>query len=72
MASYTAYAKDTQPIHPECLYPYAAFIRCAGVPKSKIREAHLQGLELPTIKTGRRKYVRGVDGIAFIEQLAQL
>ena len=70
--SQTAYAADTEPIRPECLYPYNAFIRAAGLPKTRIREARLQGLVLPTIATGKRKYVRGVDGIAFIEALANL
>jgi len=32
----------------------------------------LQGIIIKTIDSGRRKYVRGVDGIRFIEQLAQL
>ena len=68
----TAYAKDTEPIHPGSIYPYQSFIRCGGVSKSKIREARLQGLVLKTFDTGRRKYVRGVDGIAFIEQLSKL
>ena len=68
----TAYAKDTEPIHPESLYPYQCFIRCSGVSKSKIREAMLQGIIIKTIDSGRRKYVRGVDGIAFINKLAEI
>ncbi len=67
----TAYAKDTQPILPDALYPYSAFIRCAGVPKSKIREAKLAGIELETIDSGRRKYVLGHVGIAFIQAMAK-
>ena len=68
----TAYAANTKPIHPETLYPYAAYIRCSGITKTRIREARLQGLELVTVDAGRRKFVRGVDGIEFIERLSNL
>ena len=68
----TAYAVNTKPIHPESLYPYAAFIRCSGITRTRIREARLQGLKLPTVDAGRRKFVRGADGIIFIQQLAEL
>jgi hypothetical protein len=68
----TAYAANTQPIHPESIYPYAAYIRCSGITKTRIREARLQGIVLKTINAGRRKYVRGVDGIAFIEAISRL
>jgi len=68
----TAYASDTQPIHPGSLYPYAAFIRCSGITKSRIREARLQGVDIPTIEVGRRLFIRGSDGIAYIQQLATL
>ena len=71
-SSSTAYAANTKPIHPESLYPYAAFIRCSGITKTRIREARLQGLELPTVDAGRRKFVRGADGIEYIKQLAEL
>jgi len=68
----TAYACDTRPIFPDAIYPYQAYIRDSGVSKTKIREARLQGVMLKTIDCGRRKYVRGRDGIDFIEQLAAL
>jgi len=68
----TGYAADTKPIHPESFYPYAAFIRCSGITKTRIREARLQGLELVTVDAGRRKFIRGIDGIEFIERLSQL
>lgn len=71
-SSSTAYAANTKPIHPESLYPYGAFIRCSGLSKTRIREARLQGLELVTVDAGRRKFVRGADGILFIQQLAEL
>ena len=71
-SSPTAYAANVKPIHPESLYPYAAFIRCSGITKTRIREARLQGLKIQTVDAGRRKFVRGADGIKFIEQLAEL
>lgn len=71
-SSPTAYAASTEPIHPESMYPLAAFVRCSGITKTRMREARLQGLELLTVDAGRRKFVRGVDGIKFIEQLSKL
>lgn len=68
----TAYAADTQPLDPRCLYPLAAFIRTSGIAKSRIRDARLMGSPLPTLKVGKRVFVRGADGIAFVEKLAEL
>jgi hypothetical protein len=34
-----------------------------------MREARQQGVTLPTIEVGRRKFVRGIDAIAYIEKL---
>lgn len=67
-----AYASNTEPIHPDSLYPYAAFVRCSGMTKSRIRELRLQGLPLPTIEVGRRLFIPGAAGIAYIRQAAEL
>lgn len=72
MASTECKAANTKPIHPESIYPYNAFIRCSGISQSRIREARLQGLLLKTVDVGRRKFVRGFDGIEFIQSLSEL
>jgi hypothetical protein len=59
-------------IAPERLYSLVGFMQCSGVAKSRIREARLRGLVLTVIKTGKRHFVRGADGIEFIEKLAEL
>jgi hypothetical protein len=37
-----------------------------------MREARRAGIVLPTLETGRRKFIRGSDAIEFIEQLSRL
>jgi hypothetical protein len=68
----TSTRPPTSYIAPERLYTYAGFMQCSGIAKSRIREARLRGLVLQVIKTGKRHFVRGVDGIDFIEKLAEL
>ena len=57
-------------INPETLYSYPEFIRCSGLSYTRIRQAGRDGLEIPTIACGRRKFIRGRDAIDFIERLA--
>lgn len=57
-------------IAPEYLYPLKGFYAASGVTPARRSEARRQGIELPTIEVGRRKFVRGADGIAYIERLA--
>jgi hypothetical protein len=57
-------------IAPERLYSLKGFQAAAGVSQTRMREARREGITLPTIEVGRRKFVRGVDAIAYIEQLA--
>ena len=59
-------------IDPENLYSLAEFIRCSGLSYSRIRRAAKGGLEIPTIAVGRRKFVEGSSGIAYIRQLAAM
>jgi len=66
----TATAAETSFLDPACLYTYSGFIKCSGISKSRIREARLRGIKLPAMKVGKRLYIRGRDGIAFIERLA--
>lgn len=64
--------KRPREIAPERLYPLRAFQEAAGIAPTRMREARLQGLHLPTLNVGKRKFVRGVDGIDYIERLAAL
>lgn len=68
----TAYAAGTSAILPGAMYPYAAFIKSSGISKTRIREARLQGVDLPKVTVGRRIFVRGADAVEYIEQLAEL
>jgi hypothetical protein len=58
-------------IDPSRLYSIRGFWNASGVSPTRIRLAKRQGIELPTIEVGRRKFVRGTDAIEFIERLAQ-
>lgn len=59
-------------IDPTRLYSLRGFQIDGGISATRIREARLQGVDLPTLSVGRRKFVRGADGITFIERLAAL
>jgi len=66
--------KSMQPsfIAPERLYTLRYFQAASGVSATRIREGRRNGIILTTLDVGKRKFVRGSDGINFIEQLAQL
>lgn len=66
----TAYAARTEPIRPDAVYPLDAWTRFTGVSKSRQREARQMGLPLPTFALGKRLYVRGHEGIAWMEELS--
>jgi hypothetical protein len=42
------------------------------VTPSRIGEARRNGVELRSLKVGRRVFIKGTDGIEFIERLAEL
>jgi len=46
------------------------FIRMANIGRVTRLRARARGVELKTIMVGRVKYVRGADGIAFLEDAA--
>jgi hypothetical protein len=68
----TATTRAPSFIAPERLYSLRGFQVAAGVSATRIREARKAGIVLPTLEVGRRKFVRGTDGIAYLEQLAAL
>ena len=57
-------------IDPSRLYSLSRFIRDSGISYTRIQNAAREGIELNMVRCGRRKFVRGVDGIGFIERLA--
>jgi len=59
-------------IAPERLYTLNGFQVASGIAATRRREARLRGVHLPTLNVGKRKFVRGVDAIAYIEELARL
>lgn len=59
-------------VDPGRLYSLRGFQEASGIAATRMREARLQGLTPETIKVGKRVFVRGVDGIAYIEALATL
>ena len=59
-------------IAPERLYPLRAFQEASGIAPTRMREARLQGVYLETVNVGKRKFVRGCDGISYIEALSEL
>ena len=68
----SAHAANTSGIAPDHLYTRDGFVRASGIAKTRIREARLQGIEPNWLKVGKRYYIRGADGITFIEKLAAL
>ncbi|MBA3480331.1 MAG: DNA-binding protein [Pirellulales bacterium] len=59
-------------LDPNRLYTLRGFQQASGISSTRMREARLQGIRLPAINVGRRKFVRGLDAIAYVERLATL
>jgi hypothetical protein len=57
-------------IDPERLYSLRGFVESSGVSLTRIREASRSMIELRVLRAGKRVFVRGCDGIEFIERLA--
>ena len=72
MSKPTPKPKQASFIAPERLYSLRGFYGDSGVSDTRRREAARQGVVLPTLEVGRLKYVRGHDGIAYIEKLAAM
>jgi hypothetical protein len=51
-------------------YSLRQFITDSGISSDRIRRARQAGIVLPLVIVGKRVFVRGDDGIAFIEALA--
>lgn len=59
-------------IDPDRLYSLRKYVADSGISLTRIREAARQGLELRKIRAGKRVFVRGRDGIEFVEKLDDL
>jgi hypothetical protein len=68
----TGASKGLSFIVPEWLYTLKGFQAASGVSATRMREARRAGIFLPMLEVGRRKFIRGIDGIAYIERLSQL
>lgn len=58
-------------IAPERLYSLRGFQECAGISGTRMRQARLRGIAPRVLRVGRRQFIRGADGIEFIESLAE-
>ncbi len=67
-----ATAQELSAISPTAFYPLASFEKISGISATRRRAAKKRGVELATVNAGRRKFVKGSDGILYIEQLAIL
>lgn len=67
-----AHAANTTPLLPDALYSRDAFIRASGIAVTRMREARQLGIEPSWLRVGKRQYLRGVDAIRYIEQLASI
>lgn len=65
-------AREPSHIAPDYLYTLKGFQAVSGISPTRIREARRRGVEVNWINVGRRKFLRGVDAIAFILELAEL
>jgi hypothetical protein len=66
----SATTKTPSFIDPTRLYSLRQFVADSGISLTRIRRASREGIELPKVRVGKRVFVRGDDGIAFIERLA--
>lgn len=68
----TEVTKRPLQIAPERIYPRRAFQEASSIAITRIREARLQGVDLPTIDVGKRTFALGSVVIQFISRLSQL
>ena len=59
-------------IDPNLLYTLRAFEARSGISATRIHLAARDGVELPTIEVGRRKFIPGVRAIDYIKKLGEL
>lgn len=71
MAS-TATKQKRSFIDPTRLYTLAGFKEATGIDSTRIWRAKKAGITPLTIDVGRRKFVRGSDGIDYIVRLSEL
>ena len=68
----SATTKTPSFIDPTRLYSLRKFVIDSGISLTRIRQAKHQGIELLKVHAGKRVFVRGIDGVRFIEKLDQL
>ena len=60
------------PLDPNQYYPLAVWRRQSGLGRILEARGRAAGVELKTIHIGRCKFVRGVDGIKWLEEMAAI
>ena len=55
---------------PDRLYSLRGFQEASGISATRMREGRLAGVHPNWILVGRRKFLRGVDAIDFVERLS--
>jgi len=58
-------------IAPDRIYLRAAFLQTTRLGLSTVRKFRRLGIDLPTLTIGQQVFVRGSDGIAWLEAVAQ-
>ena len=59
-------------LDPGRLYSLRGFQEATGVSSTRMREGRLAGVHPNWIMVGRRKFLRGVDAIDYVERLSEL
>ncbi len=62
---------ETSFIDPDRLYTRQGFFKASGVSETRLHLAKRQGVDVPWLEVGKRKFLRGRDAIALIERLAE-
>jgi len=58
-------------VAPEKLYMLRGFHAASGISSTRMRQAKWLGIYCPMLDVGKRKFMRGLDAIRFIEHLAK-
>jgi hypothetical protein len=57
-------------IDPNVLDTWNGFQIASGISATRMRQARRDGIVLPRLEVGKRKFIRGRDAIEYIERLA--
>ncbi|TWT48398.1 hypothetical protein Pla111_01640 [Botrimarina hoheduenensis] len=72
MSAQTKRRSEPSMVDPQALYSLPEFKRVTRLGPSFFRRAKAAGVELPMLRAGRCKFIRGRDAIEFIERAAAI